>query len=145
MVTKNDIIEDFINTFAGVQATVIDNPFQPFGSRKLTLKSGVVKCFTFGCCYWFAIILKERFSGKIVYEPTIRHFACEIDGVVYDISGRCDEAYGPKFMKWVDWDTYEINEDGTPSNVRQEIINHCIKKYNDDLNDEYLKSGGTLI
>lgn len=145
MISKRDIIEDFINTFAGVRATVIDNSFHKLGGSKFTLDSGVVECFTQGCCYWFAVILKERFSGKIVYEPVIKHFACEIDGHIYDITGDCDATYGPQFMNWADWDSYEINEDGSPSDARQEIINHCILKYNDDLNDEYLKEGGTLF
>lgn len=145
MITKNDIIIDFIQTFSGFHAKVIDNQYHKIGGSEYTLDSPIIECFTQGCCYWFAFILKERFSGKIVFDPIVHHFACSIDDVVYDITGECNSTYGPDLMHWVDWDTYEIKEDGTPSGTRMEIINNCIKKYNEDLNKEYLNCGGTLI
>ena len=102
-------------------------------------------CFTKGCCYWFAHILKERFNGQIIYEPVINHFACMIDNVPYDILGNCDKTYPEDDFHWVLWDTYEIKSDGSPSEVRKEIINHCINKYNDELNEKYINDGGILI
>lgn len=46
-----------------------------------------------GNCYYFCIILKERFkSGKIVYDQIKGHFMFLYEGVLYDYSGiiNCD-------------------------------------------------------
>ncbi|MBQ8218390.1 MAG: hypothetical protein IJZ79_03700 [Bacilli bacterium] len=43
--------------------------------------------FTSGNCYYFAIILKERFNGEIYYLPIANHFICKIDKEYYDITG----------------------------------------------------------
>lgn len=34
--------------------------------------------FLYGCCYWFAFILQERFGGTMMYEPIENHFVQEI-------------------------------------------------------------------
>lgn len=43
--------------------------------------------FANGYCYWFAVILKERFKGTIYYSPIENHFTCYINGYHYDITG----------------------------------------------------------
>ena len=44
-----------------------------------------------GNCYYFALILLDRFPiGKILYDVIDGHFVCEIDGVKYDWSGVVD-------------------------------------------------------
>lgn len=43
--------------------------------------------FLFGCCYWFAEILETRFNGRKMYHPVLNHFACEIDGLLFDVTG----------------------------------------------------------
>ena len=58
--------------------------------------------FLFGCCYWFAFILKTRFEREypcqIVVDYVQNHFACRINGCIYDITGlRRDGA-------WEFWD-----------------------------------------
>jgi len=41
-----------------------------------------------GNCYYFCIILKERFkSGKIVYDQIKGHFMFLYEGILYDYSG----------------------------------------------------------
>ena len=30
--------------------------------------------FLYGCCYWFAFILNERFGGTTMYLPVENHF-----------------------------------------------------------------------
>ena len=51
----------------------------------------VIDCFTTGNCYWFAVILNERFGGTIVYNPVACHFACKLNGGhIYDITGQID-------------------------------------------------------
>ena len=47
--------------------------------------------FLFGCCWWFAFILKSRFEREypcqIVVDYAANHFACRINGNIYDITG----------------------------------------------------------
>lgn len=55
--------------------------------------------FTKGCCYWFAVILHERFpDSEIVYDPIACHFAVKIENSYYDITGNVDHKY--KFYLW---------------------------------------------
>lgn len=44
--------------------------------------------FMNGNCYYFAIILKERFNGEIYYLPIQNHFICKIENEYYDIMGK---------------------------------------------------------
>lgn len=65
----------------------------------------VRECFLLGCCYWFAYILSARFSyfdPEIVFDDAKAHFACKIDGRVYDITGDVTEGYD-----WIPWDLYD--------------------------------------
>ena len=59
--------------------------------------------FTCGLCWWFAYILKTRFDSEypceIVIDYIVGHFACRINGTVYDITGDVTEKY-----KWEPWD-----------------------------------------
>lgn len=71
--------------------------FQEFGSD-------VTDCFSYGMCYYFAIILRERFNANIVYDPIMNHFAGEIDGQVYDITGFLSTYDDPR---WVYWEYYQ--------------------------------------
>ena len=40
-----------------------------------------------GNCYYFAIILKERFGGHIYYDSVNCHFIIQINGKFYDWTG----------------------------------------------------------
>lgn len=66
----------------------------------------VVDAFTRGCCWWFAFILKTRFADQnpeIVIDLAANHFACRIQGRVYDIRGDItDMGY-----EWQNWDEYD--------------------------------------
>lgn len=54
----------------------------------------IVKTFMNGQCYWFAVILAERFSGgQILYEPIEGYFVTKIVGRYYDIRGDVTELY----------------------------------------------------
>lgn len=54
----------------------------------------LAKTFLNGFCYWFAVILSERFPGShIQYEPIEGHFVTEIGGRLYDIRGDVTETY----------------------------------------------------
>ena len=57
-----------------------------------------------GNCYFFALILLDRFPiGKILYDVIDGHFVCEIDGVKYDWSGVVEETGE---HHWVEWDKF---------------------------------------
>lgn len=55
-------------------------------------RTQVIDAFLFGGCWWFAFILKERFQREypcqIVIDYAQGHFACRINGSIYDITGR---------------------------------------------------------
>lgn len=69
----------------------------------------VIDTFSCGCCYWFAEILHTRFFNEaeecsILYDPIVNHWACQIDGIIYDITG-----YIPPEVRdnWEFWHDYE--------------------------------------
>lgn len=74
--------------------------------------------FSDGWCYYFAVILKARFTGRIYYLPTENHFVCKIGELFYDINGIVvtEEA--------VPWDEYKYED---ILHV-QHIIRDCIMK-----------------
>lgn len=79
----------------------------------------IEELFSLGYCYWFAVILSQRFSGEICYLPIENHFITRIDGRYYDIKG----IYNPKeeVYSWKEWQEIE------PSNSRI-VIRDCINK-----------------
>lgn len=71
-----------------------------------------------GNCYYFAIILKDRFpEGKIFYDVISGHFAFEYQDKFYDWLGivNTDEY----FVEWDKFDEYD-------SLLKQRIIRDCI-------------------
>lgn len=116
--TKEDLILDFIKQFRDLGAT---------------------NCFSNGMCYWFATILRMRFNGEhchIMYDEVENHFGCEINGIVYDITGVAS-AYD-----WQPWYNIEMNDrllhsrilrdckDKIPAGVR--VGGYCSFGYEDD-------------
>lgn len=76
--------------------------------------------FSDGWCYYFAIILKTRFTGRIYYLPVENHFVCKIGELFYDVNGIVipeEEAYP--------WDEYKY-EDMLHA---QRIIRDCVLKF----------------
>lgn len=64
--------------------------------------------FLHGNCYWFAVILKERFKDylpTIWYDTIDNHFYTEIKGILYDALG----AYIP--FTPINYDSFYIWED----------------------------------
>lgn len=61
--------------------------------------SGARETFLFGCCYYFAVILRERFGAEIYYDPKENHFVGQINGRFYDASGEVTGDY-------INWKTY---------------------------------------
>lgn len=87
--------------------------------KKIDKKDNVlVKTFTLGYCYYFALILNHRFGGKILYDIQEGHFVTKIGRYIYEITGDVTEKYKDK--KLLEEKEWKSNE---------EIIYGCIKKY----------------
>lgn len=70
-------------------------------------------------CYFFAVILKSRFpKGIILYDVIDGHFVLEIQGKKYDWTGIVSEEGKHVYVKWDDFDDYDIVQ-------KQRIINDC--------------------
>lgn len=75
--------------------------------------------FLYGYCYWFAVILSQRFGGEIWYLPIENHFICKIDDRCYDVSGEVI----PRRVVFK-WDKYPDELE------KRRIIRDCINKEN---------------
>lgn len=64
-------------------------------------EKAITECFTLGNCFWFALILKERFCGKIYYMPVDNHFVTKIDDNYYDITGEVKPT--PSIYLWEEY------------------------------------------
>lgn len=85
-------------------------------------KNAIETTFSEGYCYWFSFILKERFSGIIMYIPIYNHFCTKIGNVLYDIKGEItNEEYISLAEPWYIYSTYDKLEAGR-------IIRDCISK-----------------
>ena len=87
----------------------------------------VIDAFSRECCYWFAEILWERFYCEadectVLYDPITNHWACQINGIIYDIAGNIpvDADY-----EWVEWIEYQYAD-----------IEHTKRLYRDCINFE---------
>lgn len=76
--------------------------------------------FLFGYCYWFAVILEQRFMGQICYMPIKNHFIVRIHNEYYDASGKITPN-----EKVYSWATYQYKY---PTECRV-ITRDCINKY----------------
>ena len=74
--------------------------------------------FSDGWCYYFAIMLRARFGGRIYYLPIDNHFVCKIGELFYDING----VVIPE--EEVPWDEYKYED---IIHTRR-IIRDCIMK-----------------
>lgn len=73
-----------------------------------------------GNCYYFALILKERFGGTIFYDVIYGHFVTKINGVYFDYNGVVSDIAERTFIEWDKFDEYD-------SVQRERIIRDCIK------------------
>lgn len=72
-----------------------------------------------GNCYYFALILKNRFNGIIFYDVIDGHFITEIDGLKYDWSGVVKEDNNHIYIEWDKFEEYDELQ-------KQRIIRDCI-------------------
>lgn len=83
----------------------------------------VIKSFTNGNCYYFAVILKARFNkGLIMYNEIDNHFGYLLDNKIYDITGVICEKFSNDNL----WDYWFIYYNRESANSRR-VINDCIK------------------
>lgn len=83
--------------------------------RKYDDSGSIGELFTKGFCYYFAVILQERFGGEIVYEPIEGHFYCAIGNAYYDYYGKW-ELEGKTLWHKAEWLS------------RKSIVDGCILK-----------------
>ena len=85
---------------------------------KFTGKAILEELFTCGNCYYFAVILKERFkTGEIFYLPIENHFVWKYDGVLFDIRGEHstnERAYS--------WEEYKKIEPLVAKRIKRDCI-----------------------
>lgn len=77
----------------------------------------IEETFSGGFCYYFAIILKERFGGEIYFNPDLVHFAILIEDQMFDVYGLMD--VGPN---WINWKDFQNTQDA------ESILHSCILK-----------------
>ena len=108
------IILDFINEFKSSHSKEIEDLFMN------------------GYCYYFAIILKERFDsiGTIMYIPIYNHFCYMINKSLYDITGKITDE--EKINLAEPWDKYKDND----YLESYRIIKDCIMKNSASLSVE---------
>jgi len=75
-----------------------------------------VELFTHGYCYWFAVILQERFSGVIMYNEVDNHFALLVDNRLYDATG------GIPAVGFTAWSVYQTAEPLNAWRVRRDCV-----------------------
>lgn len=77
--------------------------------------------FTHGQCFWFSFILHERFKPfyptYIFYNPIDNHFATEIYGELYDITGKLE-----KDSKWIEWNDFILLEPLAAARIYRDCI-----------------------
>lgn len=73
-----------------------------------------------GNCYYFALILKDRFpEGEIYYDVIIGHFVFRLNGINYDWSGVIPEMEKHYYVKWETFNEYDRLE-------KERIVRDCI-------------------
>lgn len=91
----------------------------------MTIEDFISKRFKTDCewlsgnCYYFAVILKERFGGDIYYDDIFGHFTVMIEGKLYDWKGHHKITEDEHWIKWDEYDEYD-------SFLKQRIIRDCI-------------------
>ena len=111
------------------------NQFRAFGP-------GVEECFSNGMCFHFARILHMRFQDEethLLYDQIIGHFATEINGRVYDITGDItdDQRY-----KWDNWHSLRYKDIALAKRIHRDcdwkvpsglvLCEFCGRSYLDD-------------
>ena len=73
--------------------------------------------WTSGNCYFFAVILQEAFGGDIYYDVVNGHFLLQLDGNLYDWTGKVEDC--GILVKWSDFEQYDRLQ-------KERIVRDCI-------------------
>lgn len=71
-----------------------------------------------GNCYYFALILKDRFNGKIYYDGVNGHFVTKINDKFYDWTGLIE----PNIDDLFEWDTLETFDDLYYKRIKKDCL-----------------------
>ena len=71
-------------------------------------------------CYYFALILKDRFEGEIYYDVITEHFVTKIEDSFYDYNGLYKEEECPHIIKWSEFESYNNKQ-------LKRVIKDCVK------------------
>lgn len=104
MATKNEVLK-FIDKF------------------KFIHKKEIEEVFTTGNCYYFALILKERFEGSIYYLPIENHFITKIDKFYFDITGLVEPKEQP-----MNWKMFQYEDEKLCKRVTRDCITFDTRK-----------------
>lgn len=70
-----------------------------FGATNANWKSGN--------CYYFALILADRFGGNLYYDVINGHFLCKIDDYFFDYDGIYQPDEKDYLVEWNKFDEYD--------------------------------------
>lgn len=99
-----NMIEKFINKFKRLHPSAADD------------------LFLYGDCYYFAIILKERFPEAIIkYLVIDNHFVTEINGRLYDIRGDITDIV--EIEQLINWSDMESCDELLYKRIVRDCIN----------------------
>lgn len=83
----------------------MDNKIEDFIQRRFPIDNNWLN----GNCYFFAVILRAAFGGKIIYNPIDGHFLLYVDGGYYDWSGLRTYSQS-EINTFVDWENYHLKD-----------------------------------
>lgn len=133
----NDAQRIVINHFADKVDNEINNYIQSkenkveqfISDMKKEFPEALEYTFYHGYCYWFALILSNRFNGKIWFNSKDVHFACMVGTDLYDVRGKIkfewDSLTGTTGKEnWTPWEDFQRDNYAAV----QSIVDSCIKK-----------------
>lgn len=63
--------------------------------------------WTSGNCYYYAVILRDKFGGEIFYDTIQGHFVVQIDEVFYDYNGVYVPTNKTAVVSWSSFESYD--------------------------------------
>lgn len=84
--------------------------------------------FLYGNCYWFAVILKERFKTylpRIWYDTLNNHFYTEICGILYDAKGAFIPEHNltiDEYSSFYTWEDYKKFDQTHANRITKQCI-----------------------
>lgn len=80
---------------------------------------GATATFTEGCCFWFAMLLRERYGADIWYAATTGHFIGKIGDYFYDVRGVFTPDADENLFSW---DELQKDDEVWASHLKRDCI-----------------------